>query len=218
MKRILFLFLITIALISENNAFAKEQISEYELAVNTFQTQPKKAIHMLTKLAKKGNIDAQIDLYSIYRQGLSTKKDSNKAIYWIKKAAQTNSEAMSILGSLYITQSNYKDGLKYLDKAAKKSNPTALYVLGAIYFDGTGVKQNCKRSTNDYLKAAKLGSVQSSEYFLNAYLNGNKCLQKSKMDAKKWLKEAVNLNSPLALRLLGYSQLFPNNPYGIRKT
>ena len=140
----------------------------------------KEGIQALTKLAKDGDIDAQLDLYDNYNHGIYTKKDQKKAMYWIKKAAKRDSNAMAALGAQYIKQSNYVDGKVCLDKAAKDSSPVALWLLGAMYFDGTGVKQNCETSYKYHMKAIKAKSSQSAEYLFIAYNEGNTCIKKNK--------------------------------------
>jgi len=192
---------------------------EYENALELLQKNPQQAIKVIQRLANNGNIDAQLDLYDFYNHGVYLKQDQKKATYWIQKAAQKSPKAKAILGARYIQEKNYKQGLKYLNLAAKKSDPLALYILGSIYYDGKIVKQSCSTSTKYHKRAVQSGSMESASYFFLAYKNGNKCIQKNKVQEKKWLLTAAKLESPLALKLVGYSQLFSKkeNPYGLKK-
>jgi len=189
----------------------------YERALKLLENQEtKKGVNLLIKLAETGNADAQLDLYDFYNEGYYFKKNPKKAMYWIKKAAKTNSTGMALLGVKYYEKSDYREGKKWLDKAAKLSNPVALRILGNIYKDGVGIKQSCKTSYDYYVKAAKVGSSKSAEYIFWAYNDGNNCIKKNYKLAKKWLLKAVKLDSPSALRVLGYSQLFKKNKFDIK--
>lgn len=192
---------------------------QYEKAIELLNSNPIQAIASLKRLAKNGDIDAQIGLYSIYNTNLYVKQDTKKALYWIKKAAKKDPKAMAILGANYIQQGKTKEALVYIHKAAKKGDPTALHLLGALYFDGIGVEQKCKNSLAYMQKAANSGSVKAAEFLYTSYKLGNKCVKSNHTKEKEWLFKAAKLNSPAALRMIGYSQLFSqkNDPYKIKK-
>ncbi|WP_439258231.1 tetratricopeptide repeat protein [Lonepinella sp. BR2271] len=57
------------------------------------------------------------------------------------------------LGQLYLSQENYSEAIKYLNRSANAGHPESQALLGEMYYFGTGVKQN-KRTAVEWLKKA----------------------------------------------------------------
>jgi len=105
---------------------------------------------------------AQRTLAKLYSEGLGVEKNSELAVYWIKKAATRHNvfqhHAQYELGMWYWeghhVSKDYTKGMSWLLRAAKGRLPDALLMLGMIFEDGMGgYKKNPQRSAFFYEEA-----------------------------------------------------------------
>jgi len=95
------------------------------------------AHHILLKLAKKNNIDAQYTIATLYRNGHGINKDLDKSFYWFKSAARKHHiKAQYELGLLYRdghgTGKDLNKAIFWLSKAAEKNHRKAASLLKTI--------------------------------------------------------------------------------------
>lgn len=129
--------------------------------------------------AASGDIDAQFQLFKVYRQGVAdTERDVEKAKRWLQSAAQSgHSEAQYWLGHIYFFGSGVErdvdSGMHWYRKSASQGFIHAQLALGAIY-NGWRYRfypSNPAEALVWYGKAAEQGHIQSilivgcSDYF-----------------------------------------------------
>ena len=104
------------------------------------------AFYWLTKVAERGNIDAQSYLWDCY-SAEGAQRDTVKAIYWLTKVAEHGDTcAQRKLGEfyakgLYASQDSSK-AIYWFTKAAEQGNIMAQSTLGDSYYYGKGVAQD----------------------------------------------------------------------------
>jgi len=101
------------------------------------------AIYWFKKLAEKDNIDAQIQLSTLY---LIQFQNYKEALFWVKKAAKTDISGMYNLAVMYgDKESPFYDAQKsfnWFEKAAIGGIPDAMYYIGHDYYKGKVVTQD----------------------------------------------------------------------------
>ena len=113
---------------------------ELEVAKESFNT-----IQGLKKIAKDGDLNAQVSLASIYIKGNVVTKSCKKALVLYEKAAEQGSAyAEYSLGKLYehgeCSKQNKKKALSFYLKSAKQGNKKAQFNLSALYYELSGIK------------------------------------------------------------------------------
>ena len=101
----------------------------------------------LKKLAKQGNLAAQIELANSYRKGIRVNQDYKTAVKWFTLAAeQGDAISQYNLGIMYSfglgVVSNYQSAVKWYTLAAEQGNALAQYNLGRLYYLEKGVPEN----------------------------------------------------------------------------
>lgn len=128
-----------------------------------------KAIDYYEKAANKGNEPAMINLFSSYLNGEGVSKDSRKAFFWCKKAADLGfSIGLNNLGyhfyrtGLVVPRDGYK-AFELYTKAATNGNTAAMVNLGASYEDGFGAPRDLKHAIYWYRQAASKGKAEGKD-------------------------------------------------------
>lgn len=159
-------------------------------------------------LAKQGDILAQKQL------GLLLAKDDatlNEGVTWLEKAAETDAEAMYLLGGLYLKKLQDKEkAFFWYESAAQNEHINAMVDVGAFYLFGYAVARNIDEAIKWYKKAAKLNSPV-------AYHNlGYICFQNSELHdtAIEYFKKATALGYAESAYMLGIMFLYG---YGTEK-
>ena len=159
-------------------------------------------------LANQGDILAQKQL------GLLLSKDDttlNEGVAWLKKAAETDAEAMYLLGRLYLKKlKDKKKAFFWYESAAQKEHINAMVDVAAFYLFGYEVDRNIDEAVKWYKKAAKLNSPL-------AYHNlGYLCFQDSELHdtAIDYFKKATELGYAESAYMLGIMFLYG---YGTEK-
>ncbi len=124
-------------------------------------------INTLTKLAEKGNIDAQYKLALCCRQGKDCDENKTQAFFWMKEAAdQGHLRAQNNLGSYYLygigTPKDKDMAIEYYGKAAKEGDAFAQCNLAGCYEKGVGVVQNKQEAIKWHQLAADQGHEKSN--------------------------------------------------------
>ena len=115
----------------------------------------------LEKSAKRGNIEAQVNVAKAYHYGLGINQDLDKAAKWYFEAVkQGNEEAKVGFYSFYS---------KLLEKYAKKGDAQAQYEVGCDYLAGIEVSKDIKKAAEWLLKSVDQGYAPAEDKFYSFY-------------------------------------------------
>lgn len=172
------------------------------------QNVPSIDIAQLTIDAKAGKGLAQYNLAHIYQHGYGAKQDKEKALYWYKKSAQSNTASVRYkIGRLFesgkILPKDLKQAFTHYQYAAEHGDPYGETNLALMYIQGKGTKQDIQKGISVAEKVAERGFVKAQLNLAGLY-NSNYGGVKDLAKAKYWYKRAVNENQhPLAQYKLG---------------
>lgn len=134
-------------------------------------------------LAASGNIDSLWQMYQRYLNGDGVERDVDKAIDFLKKAAQKcDVKACSELFEIYkngeLVPKNAEEAIKWLTVAADANDKDSCYSLGSIYDRGELVKRDVKLAIKYYLASSdpkglrgdKRNFVSDAGYYRAAWL------------------------------------------------
>ena len=124
------------------------------------------ALKEFTRLAKKGNSDAQFYLGWMYRKGQGVAQDDKEAVKWYRRAAdQGDADAQFKLAWMYNNghgvATDYKEAVKWYRRAANQGNADAQKGLGYLYVQGQGVTRDDKQAVAWYRLAADQGNTDA---------------------------------------------------------
>jgi len=164
---------------NENPTNAKEQYElgrSYWRGSNGLSKDPKTGFYWFKKAAEQGNVDALLELGSIYKNATENvvSKDVDTAARYCAEAharltdaaENGDAEAQYRLAYLYlgftpgIKGDNYA-GARWLEKAAEQGYAPAMRELGAYYENGTGVPQNKEKALFWFNKAVEHGDEKA---------------------------------------------------------
>lgn len=115
----------------------------------------------LEKKAKKGDVEAQVEVADAYFNGYGVKKDLDKAAHWYYEA--------TLHGNETARTSFYSFYSKLLEKYAKSGDTQAQYEVGCDYLEGSGVDRDIKEAAEWFLKAMKQNHEGAKEKFYTFY-------------------------------------------------
>src|ERR1044072_4517366 len=114
--------------------------SEINNQIDTFVRPHDKGKHFseTKKAAHNGNINAQFDLASLYKNGEETERSLEKAFYWYHIAAENDFEAAQYNLALSYengegTEKNLEKVFDWYQKSAENGNIQAQYKLALLY-------------------------------------------------------------------------------------
>lgn len=151
--------------------------------------------------AKKGDVQAQLELGKAYYYGEDVTIDYGKSLKWFTEAAEQGSPiAMEILARRYYTgangvEQNFNNAYQWAKKAAEKGRVGAMTILGVMYCKGQGVTQDDRSCSHWYLNAANGGDVNSQLAIAKHYLLG-KGVKKNGETSLDWYYKAMNNGAP----------------------
>lgn len=155
-----------------------------------------------TLLAGQGDISAQKKLGLLLLQDNTT---LNEGVAWLEKAAETDAEAMCLLGRLYLKKrQDKKKAFFWYEKAAQKGHINAMVDVAAFYLFGYGVDCDIGETIRWYKKAAQFNSPL-------AYHNlGYLCFRDSELQdtAMDYFKKAAELGYADSAYMLGIMFLY----------
>lgn len=144
-----------------NDAVAEGLLGDiYNLELND----KAEAIKWLKKSAKKGDAISQHNLANIYY----AMRDYSRAYdYYDESAKQSYPPAVTQLGILYYygegVDRNYRESVKYFQKAVDLGDKRAYYFLGLSYMESHGVAQNLNKAAELMLQAKEYGIVDADK-------------------------------------------------------
>ena len=125
-------------------------------------------IHALAEQAEQGNVDAQLELAFLYRNGQGVEQSHEKAVeWWNKSAEQGNATAQSVLGICYANgqgvEKAFEKAVEWYTKAVEQGDAVAQCNLGECYEYGHGVEQSYEKALRYYIKSALQGEKTACE-------------------------------------------------------
>jgi TPR repeat protein len=167
-------------------------------------------IEQLERLAKGGNIRAQAELGSAYRNGIGVTRNYSTAFYWLNKASITNdSEAQFQLAILYSEGNGVlpsdKISAEWLQKAANSGHEKARKVLPKaqeIASQHIKASEDATKKVEEIKQAAKKGDIEAQRELANYHIEGIGVTPDAKQ-AVEWYTKAANQGDPIAMRQLG---------------
>ena len=134
-------------------AEAGEVISQVRLAralkdgSRGFETDPDAAFHWFLQAAREGNLEAQLNVASMYYAGFGIRTAPAHAFLWFSRAAERgHPTAEMAVGEMYYygigTEQDYRQAFNWLRRAAERGEPSAQYRVGMMYREGNGVSES----------------------------------------------------------------------------
>ncbi len=158
-----------------------------------------KAVELLEKIAKNGNIEAQTWLGNIYSDKshyLSIDKDLNKSVSWYEAAiSQGSTKAEVDLAQLYLYDSrmshNRTNGFNLIQSASEKGFPGAYDTLSYAYEHGVGTPKNIDKSIESLLRI--IDTKTSSKDHEDAILKIFKIQEDNNIFSPEMSKKAIDI-------------------------
>jgi TPR repeat protein len=127
----------------------------------------------VSKLANKGDAQAQYNLSVMYFHGFGVREDFNKSVKWMTiSAKQGNFDAQISLAAWHSANENYEDAMKWARLAAGQGSAEAQALIGEMYYNGSGVKQDYKEAYRWYRLAADHGEAFAQNNLGMMYKDG----------------------------------------------
>jgi TPR repeat protein len=108
------------------------------------------------------NVKAQFNIGMMYRYGDGVEKNQNKAVYWIKLAAENGlKDAQNNLGLWFLAGESVDadplEAQQWLLKAARQGDSSSMVSLGYIEMNGLVGEKNYQTAYQWFMKASELG-------------------------------------------------------------
>ncbi len=145
---------------NKSEAFKKNPFRQHSVFKPKYNSYPLVAGYLLLKDAKSGDPFAEHELGLRYLLGKGFPKDTAKAIYWIKKAADQNLTTANFNYGIMLlngigTEWNPFEAFKRFRYAAKAGMPEAEYIYATFFIDNLVVSRNYQKAYYWLTKAAK---------------------------------------------------------------
>jgi TPR repeat protein len=157
-------------LAEQGHAGAQQKVAVLYLGGGGVARDLKQVAKWYGKAAEAGNLDAQFQLATAYREGLhGLPKDHALALKWFRAAADQGYAAANLsLAVMYQngwgTEKNLPESFRLASLAANQHNADAQVHIGRMYEKGEGVAQSHTEAAKWYRKAADLGSYLAKSY------------------------------------------------------
>lgn len=147
------------------------------------------------KVVEKAKIsDGTVMEAAIIANSSYAKHNMKKGVKLLNDAAETNPQAMYLLGTLYEAgkgvEKNMAEAVSYVQKAADKGYGPAECALADMYYEGRGVEQSYGKAVEWYAKADAQGRLteNAAKRYAACYENGWGGLVADKEKAEEILK------------------------------
>ncbi len=123
--------------------------------------------------ASSGDVDAQIKLGKMYRDGDGVEKDGKKAVEWLTRAAeQGSSDAHYFLAVIYATGNgvplSYSKALEWFKFPLDQGDSDTQVYVGWLHENGFGVPKDNSKAAEYYALAAEQCN-SSAQYYLGTF-------------------------------------------------
>lgn len=171
----------------------------------------KETLPKLLELAENGDVFAQYELSSLYKEGNGVEQSDTKYLYWANKAIEQGDAVLANRVGLYYDGLNdYVNANKYFIKASSLGSSWGSSNYAYNILKGLGVQQSNSAAIEWYQKSAELGNSDSMNRIGLFYWNGEGVSQDLKI-ANNWFKKAAEIGFNYGMSNLGYSY---KNGYG----
>lgn len=193
----------------QNNQQEKHE-NELDMALMYYRKADyKNAFELFEQLANMGNAIAQTNIGVMYIQGQYVTQNTEKALYWLEKAAAQGVEmAKAYVSKIRAEESNgeknlfeealslYKEGrlkeaLEKFTVLAEQGHAMSQFIVGNMYDFGESVPRDYERAFLWYKKAAEQGHPDS-EYNLGVFYADGKGTERNYEKAIEWFTKAAN--------------------------
>lgn len=160
----------------------------------TLQDEQKLKIFALEKMAKEGDVEAQVMAAMFHETDEILPKNYEKAYFFYELAAkQENKLAQFALGRALMiglgVAENQGEAILWLKKASEKGECSADLLLGESYANGLGVEKDGGMAVKYYMKAASMGIFEAEYRMAKCYEEGFGVPQ-NKEEAEQWMTRA----------------------------
>lgn len=140
----------------------------------TIQEQ-KEAYDLCLKLAKRGNHKAQFIISSMVNEGKGTYRDQNRAIIWLRSAADGgNTKAIiSLVDRLFYLENGRQEAYERCKNLAETGHCSAQYRMGLFYRDGVVIEKNINEAKRWFLSSAEKGDKRAQNAMITLLMNGS---------------------------------------------
>lgn len=158
-------YLLASSAIAVTLAFSSAEFVEagFDEAVQAYEAGDyKTALNEWMALAEKNDAAAMRNIGHLYRRGLGTEQNYERAMHWYKRASEFGFErAQANVASMYLrgqgVDQDYVQAAEWFTKAARNGHVIAQYNLGLMYENGKGVEKSVSKALAWYNLAAKAG-------------------------------------------------------------
>lgn len=196
--------------------------NRFENAMEVYHKQKKyRLAASLFKESIKDNETQKVQSYYylgyMYAKGLGVEYNIHRAIYLTKQAAKKNHIKAEVnLAYLYLKRgisNDWKEAIKWLQKASKSGDIQAQKSLGILYYNGKVIPQDFEKSFYWLHKSASQKDNDSMLYIAYLYIDG-KGVTQDYTKAKYWFDRSSSLNeSQNALGVIYYKGLGVKQDY-----
>lgn len=168
-----------------------DSLRAVQLYITSIKKGNKELLEQNAQLAKKGDVFSAMLVATCYVNGFGLKKDAQKAVPYLKIAADKGCEpAKETLVKLLFNDKKYAEAAPLMKKLAEKGNTECAYYYGAMLLNGMGIKQDKKEGADFLLKAAEGGNAKAMYEVALCYTTGNG-LTMNADQALVWYKKAA---------------------------
>ena len=174
---------------------SKDKKEAFSWMLKAARNDGKQDLFLSSGYKKEDPNEAYTTVATMYMDGLGTKADKKKAMFWYLKAGNNGDIAVqAYLGYLYLTgvgsEKSYTKAKKWLHLSAKKGSARSQYYLAGMYYRGEGVRQDYKTAMQWYLLSANQGNVRA-QFNIGVMYDKGEGVLKDYEEAIKWYQEAI---------------------------
>lgn len=170
-----------------------------------------KAADLFIRAAEKGHVLAQVYIAACYHDGIGVEPDSEKTLYWLKKADEQGNVLAKLLIAALGTQEYNSQAvdLEQLENElialAKCGDRFYQVLLGSYYYEDEDIER--RKLSVPWLEAAAKQNVNIAQYYLGVcYYKGVLTEKNEKKAIQYWRQAASQGFTKAQLNLLDYFQ------------
>jgi TPR repeat protein len=189
------------------------------MPTRSLEDNQKAGLRLLESWANQNNTYAEVDLAEAYKAGsLGFSKDEAQAIYWLRKAAESYSQAQVYLGYAYShgegVPKDEAEAVKWYQKAAEQGNVNGQGDLGYMYEHGKGVPKDMAAAAKWYQAAAEQRDA-AAQYELGGMYEDGRGVHKDAVTSIMWFLLAKDGGQPDFEREIHWNWqfVFHRHPY-----
>jgi TPR repeat protein len=167
---------------------------------------PKLGLRLLNERASAGSTEAQFGLSVVYDFGGPVRRDTRKAVHWLRRAAEGSYDtAMVNLGVRHIegrgVRKSPTEALRWYRRAARSGCETAAHNIGLCYEKGQGVRRDPKKALRWFREAASKGHLTAQARLAEMAIEGVR-VKKDAQYGRRRLARLAQRKVPLAMEIL----------------